>query len=273
MFKALQNLSVSSLRALAASLRSGPLSLGSSHHAVSQIAGASASQVFDALSELLATGIAPQHAAIVVDAIADARESAIDPAQIIDLVLSGPEVPGITTADTLTTVRTLIAEARREVFMIGYAVHNAKSIFELLASRMAKDNLRVVFCIEIGRRMGDASLDSEIVRRFAHEFREKHWPWPNLPEVYYDPRSLSPEPLQRSSLHAKCVIADRAKTIITSANFTEAAWLRNIEIGVLVKHESLVSRLADYIDGLITTQFLSRCHLSAFGVRGPPSFN
>ena len=181
MFKALQDLSISNLKALAASLRSGPLSLGLSHHAVSQIAGASASQVFDALAQLLATGIAPQHAALIVDAIAATRESAIDPDQILDLVLSGPEVPGVTTADTLTTLRTLIAEAKREVLMIGYAVHNAKPIFELLASRMAKDNVRVVFCIEIGRRLGDTSLDSEIVHRFSREFREKHWPWPNLP--------------------------------------------------------------------------------------------
>jgi phosphatidylserine/phosphatidylglycerophosphate/cardiolipin synthase-like enzyme len=260
-FNALQDLSISNLRALAASLRSGPLSLGLSHQAVSQIAGASASPVFDVLSELVATGIAPQHAAIVVDAIADARESAIDPAQILDLVLSGPEVPGITTADTLTTVRTLVAEARREIFMIGYAVHHARTIFEPLAARMAKDNLRVVFCIEIGRGISDTSLDSEIVHRFAHEFREKHWPWPNLPALYYDPRSLSPDPLQRSSLHAKCVIADRTKAIITSANFTEAAWLRNIEVGVVVKHEPLVSRLADYVEGLITKGFLCQCQL------------
>ena len=149
MFKALQDLSISNLKALAASLRSGPLSMGLSRHAVSQIAGASASQVFEALTQLLATGIAPQHAALVVDAIAATRESATDPAQILDLVLSGPEVPGITTGDTLTTLRTLISEAKREVLMIGYAVHNAKPIFELLASRMANDNLHVVFCIEI----------------------------------------------------------------------------------------------------------------------------
>jgi phosphatidylserine/phosphatidylglycerophosphate/cardiolipin synthase-like enzyme len=225
-FKALQNLSIASLKALAASLRSGPLSVGLSRHAVSQIAGTAASQVFDALSELLATGIAPQHAAIVVDAIADTQNSATDPAQIVNLVLSGPEVLGIATGDTLTTLRTLISEAKREVLLIGYAVHNAKPIFELLASRMANDNLRVVFCIEIGRKLGDMSLDSEIVRRLAREFCEKHWPWPNPPELYYDPRSLFDDPLRRSSLHAKCVIADRNRALITSANFTEAAWLR-----------------------------------------------
>jgi PLD-like domain len=257
-FKALNELSAATLKSLAASLRSGPLSLGLSRHAVSQIAGVSAAQVFDALSDLLATGIAPQHAAIVVDAIADARESATDPTEIVDLVLSGPEVPGITTGDTLATLRTLISEAKREVLMIGYAVHNAKPIFEPLASKMANSNLRVAFCIDIGRKMGDTSLDSEIVRRFAHEFREKHWPWPNLPDIYYDPRSLSDNPMHRSSLHAKCVIADRKRALVTSANFTEAAWTRNIELGVLINYEPLVSRLSDYMDGLIRNQALRK---------------
>ncbi len=151
MFTAFQDLSVPSLRTLAASLRSGPLSFGLSRHAVSQIAGSSAPQVFDALSELLATGITPQHAAIVLNAIAATRETAIDPAQIIALVFSGPELPGVVTGDTLTTLRTLISEAKRQVLMIGYAVHNANPIFELLASRMGQHNLQVTFCIEIGR--------------------------------------------------------------------------------------------------------------------------
>ena len=261
MLKSLHDVSVPTLKALAASLRSGPLSLGLSRKAITQTAGASASQVFDAVSTLLATGIAPQHAAIVLDAIAEAREFATDPTRIVDLVLSGPEVPGIITGDTLTTVRTLISEARQEVLMVGYAVHNAKPIFELLASRMMNDNLQVAFCIEIGRKMADTSLDSEIVRRFAREFREKHWPWSTLPDVYYDPRSLSDDPLRRSSLHAKCVMADQKRALITSANFTEAAWLRNIELGALLNFEPLVFRLREYFRELIQVGQLRKCDL------------
>jgi phosphatidylserine/phosphatidylglycerophosphate/cardiolipin synthase-like enzyme len=99
------------------------------------------------------------------------------------------------------------------------------------------------------------------VRRFAREFREKHWPWPNLPDIYYDPRSLSADPFRRSSLHAKCVVADRERALITSANFTEAAWLRNIELGVLLSHKALVGRLTEYIDGLIATRILFKCEM------------
>lgn len=262
MFKPFQQVSIANLQALAASLRSGPLSFGLSRHAVAQIVGASASSVTDALSKLMANGLPSQHAATVLDAIAATRESATDPSQIIDLVLSGPEVPGVTTGDTLATLRTLISEAQREVLMIGYAVHHAKPIFELLASKMAKEHLQVTFCIEIGRKMGDTSLDTEIVRRFAHEFRERHWPWPTLPFIYYDPRSLDDDPIHRSSLHAKCVVADQQRALITSANFTEAAWIRNIELGVLLTYQPLVLRLCEYFDGLTATDKLQRCDLS-----------
>jgi hypothetical protein len=164
MAEAIYQLATVSLRALAASLRSGPLSLGLSRHTVAQVAGASADEILGYLQRL--------------KAIVETRGRSTDPAQIIDLVLSGPEIPGVATSDTIATVRTLIAEATREVVLVGYAVHNAKPIFEPLASRMtAQTELRVIFCLDIPRKHGDTSLESEIVRRFAKEFREKHWPW------------------------------------------------------------------------------------------------
>jgi hypothetical protein len=258
----IHRLSIANLRALAASLRSGPLSLGISRHSVSPIAGFATDRVIDYLEHLSNAGMSPAQIALVIDGIGDARSA--EPEQAVDLILSGPELPGMPLSDTIATVRTLVAEAAHELILVGYAVHNAKSVFEPIASHMAANSqLRVMFCLDISRRQGDTSLESEIIRRFAQEFRQKHWPWPNLPELYYDPRSLAENPRERSSLHAKCVVADRTKAIITSANFTEAAWLRNIEIGVLVKQEALVSRLASYIDGLIATQLLSKCHLPA----------
>lgn len=262
MSQAIYRLSLDNLRALAASLRSGPLSLGLSKRSVAQVAASEAEELLAYLRGLSEAGLTPAQSALVIEAIADTRNASNEPGQAVDLILSGPQLPGVPLSDTIATVRTLVATAGRELILVGYAVHNAKPIFELIASRMAADHaLRVVFCLDISRRHGDTSLESEIVRRFAHEFREKHWPWQHLPELYYDPRSLSDDPLRRSSLHAKCVIADQDRAIITSANFTEAAWLRNIELGVLVNYAPLVVRLGAYIDGLITSSCLSRCPL------------
>ncbi|MFY9224595.1 MAG: phospholipase D-like domain-containing protein [Blastocatellia bacterium] len=74
-------------------------------------------------------------------------------------------------------------------------------------------------------------------------------PMPKLPDLFYDPRSLSEDQQQRSSLHAKCIIIDRKIALVSSANFTEAAQTRNIE-AVVVRYEPFVERLANYFEGL-----------------------
>lgn len=256
-------LSTASLRALAASLREGALSSGITSHAVQQIAGPNAAEVERCLKDLLQGGISLSHIAVTADVAAHAKAGMPDPATLFDLVLSGPELPGIPTSDTAAVMQALIEDASAEILLVGYAVHNGQRLFERLAARMqALPALRVTFCLDISRPFSDTSLTSEIVRRFAHEFRTKHWPWPALPNLYYDPRSLSEEMTERSSLHAKCIVVDRRAALVTSANFTEAAHVRNIEAGVLMRHAPLARRLAEYFEGLMTAGQLVRCHLA-----------
>ncbi len=238
------------------------MSVGISHYAVSQCVGPLTGEIEASLQTLCASGMGPSQIAIIAEAIAEERERSLDPASVLDLVISGPDIPGVPTGDTAAAMRTLIAEAEAEVLLVGYAVHNARRLFEPLAAKMrANKSLRVMLCLDISRKLNDTSLESEIVQRFGCEFREKHWPWPDLPQLFYDPRSLSENLEHRSSLHAKCVVTDRRAALITSANFTDAAQHRNIEVGVLVHHPPLIERLARYFDGLIDAGQLVTCPL------------
>lgn len=258
----LHTLSVAALRSLAAALREGTLSAGISRYPLQQIAGPRAAELEICLDTLLQTGMGSRHIALLVDAIADARDRLPDPALLFDLVLSGPEVPGIPTADTAAVMHSLIESATTEVLLVGYTIHNGQHLFAPLAAKMrAFPELKVIFCLDIARKYTDTSLSGEIVRRFVHEFRTKHWPWRELPEVYYDPRSLGESTEERSSLHAKCVVVDRRVTLITSANFTEAAQHRNIEAGVLARYPPFVERLAGYFEALRASGQLVRCPL------------
>jgi phosphatidylserine/phosphatidylglycerophosphate/cardiolipin synthase-like enzyme len=194
--------------------------------------------------------------------VAEARESSQGAGNLVELVLSGPELPGVPMRDTAAVMQMLTAAAQKEILLVGYAVHNGQRIFEGLAARMRQvPALRVTFCLDIARPFGDTSLPSEIVRRFAREFRTKHWPWPELPALYYDPRSVAEGTTERSSLHAKCVVVDSREALVTSANFTEAAQERNIEVGVLIRHAPLAQRITDYFRGLQATGQLTRCAL------------
>jgi phosphatidylserine/phosphatidylglycerophosphate/cardiolipin synthase-like enzyme len=267
MFEPLQHLTPAVLHSLAKSLKEGPLSLGITKHALNQIVGSHAGEVFVCFDKLREQGMSPAHIASLTEAVATARDNAAMPEQLIDLVISGPEVAGVPTADTGATIKTLIEGAQTEILLVGYAVHNGKRLFKRLAERMDEaPSLRVKFHLDIPRKLTDTSLTSEIVRRFAREFVTKHWPGKSLPEMYYDPRALAEDAQQRASLHAKCVIVDRRVALITSANFTDAAQRKNIETGVLIRYEPFVLRLHSYFEGLRNNRQLNSCALpSAIG--------
>lgn len=258
MFEPLQNLAPANLRSLSASLREGPLSLGINREALSQIVGSRSGDVYVCLTSLRDQGMTHKNIAFLVEAVEESLKVACAPQTLFDLVISGPEVPGVPTADTGATIQTLIETAQNEVVVVGYAVYNGKRLFKRLAERMEEmPSLRVIFCLDIPRKLTDTSLSSEIIRRFTKEFVVKHWPGTKLPELYYDPRALSANAQERASLHAKCIIVDRHVAVVTSANFTEAAQKKNIEAGVLIRYEPFVSRLSCYFEALRNSgQFL-----------------
>ncbi len=69
--------------------------------------------------------------------------------------------------------------------------------------------------------------------------------------MYYDPRSLELAAGKRASLHAKCVVVDRQVAFVSSANFTEAAQERNIEVGVLLRVPALAEQLSRHFQALM----------------------
>ena len=74
------------------------------------------------------------------------------------------------------------------------------------------------------------------------------------------PRSLDVAEEKRASLHAKCVVVDRKHVFISSANFTEAAQERNVEVGRLVHSPNLGEQLTRYFETLISQ---GRCSQSS----------
>lgn len=52
-------------------------------------------------------------------------------------------------------------------------------------------------------------------------------------------------------MHAKVVVVDGERTFVSSANFTESAQFRNIEVGVAVRSRALACQLTDFFDSLL----------------------
>jgi len=85
----------------------------------------------------------------------------------------------------------------------------------------------------------------------ADRFKDREWPGTRLPRLYYDPRSLETDQAVRTSLHAKCIVVDGREVFISSANFTEAAHHRNIEVGVLVQSGVLARQATEFFEAMI----------------------
>jgi phosphatidylserine/phosphatidylglycerophosphate/cardiolipin synthase-like enzyme len=110
--------------------------------------------------------------------------------------------------------------------------------------------LRVTLLLNIQRKRSDTTVAEQLVRRFADRFWKTDWTGSARPIVYYDPRALEPEG-PCGVLHAKAVVADDKVVFVTSANLTEAAFDRNIEVGLLVRDHALAASLSSHFRGLI----------------------
>ena len=74
--------------------------------------------------------------------------------------------------------------------------------------------------------------------------------------MFYDPRSLDIGG-PGGVLHAKAIVADNEAVFVTSANLTEAALDRNIEVGILFRDRTLALSLSNHFQGLIDKGLLS----------------
>ena len=115
-------------------------------------------------------------------------------------------------------------------------------------------NLHVRLFLNLTVRQEDMP-SSASVARFAHEFRTRHWPENRrLPEVYYDRRALVAPSGPSIAFHAKCIILDETQLFVSSANFTEAAQNRNVELGVLLNSPILASQAAAFLSELVSSR-------------------
>jgi phosphatidylserine/phosphatidylglycerophosphate/cardiolipin synthase-like enzyme len=206
-----------------------------------------AEEIAAGLRELEAMGIAGPAAGAWLRTVEKAALRTPKP----DLVWSGPDVPGVHARNTRSVVEELLSTADRTVWASTYAFFDGPKAFEVLARRMdAKPELRVTLLLNIQRKWGDTTAADHLVRKFSERFWTKEWPGVLRPRVFYDPRSLELEGMA-GVLHAKALVIDDESVFVTSANLTEAALDRNIEMGLLVRDRALALSVSSHFRVLI----------------------
>ena len=249
--------SATTLRACAAALRSGQLTPPLSRMALARVAHGS--EAFGAtLLRLDFESLAPVHMALLLEVAADAADARMSGTMSADLVWTGPEGGASHSRDTSVVVEELFANAQRQVLVSSFVVKQGKVVFKRLATRMEEiPGLRVRLFLHIARKPKDTRDESELLREFASRFKQ-HWPWATRPEIYYDPRTVSIGSVDTATWHAKCVVVDDELAFVTSANFTEWAQQRNVEVGVLIRNRHFAGQLLQQFDGLIQSKQVRR---------------
>ena len=249
---AFEGFSAATLRAIAAALRNGQLSMPLSPLAIARVASACPDAQMRELLRLSSEGILAQHLALLLEGLAKAGEDRL--ASTAELVWTGPESPAAQSRDTAVVVAELFRSATRSVLVSTYVLQQVETVFAPLAERMdLLPQLRADIFLHIGRNGVDRRLDSEIVREFADNFRRR-WPGERLPILYHDPRGLTDQPEQRATWHAKVVLIDEEIAFVTSANFTEWAQRKNVEAGVLIRDPEFTRQLRRQFDGLVQSR-------------------
>lgn len=256
--RALLDLPVARRRRLASALRSRTLGPPFAPAALRSMVGVrdetEAAGVAAALREWDGLGVAGEAAAAWLGSLEEAEGRRTGS----DFVWSGPGVPGLHARRTADAFGQSLASAERSVWLSTFAFYDGPRAFEPLAGRMAaKPDLRVTLLLNIERKRGDTTAAEALVSGFADRFWGKDWRWEQRPDVFYDPRSLAPGGAE-GVLHAKALVVDERQVLLTSANLTEAALERNIEIGVLLRDPAFARTVVAHFATLIATGSLVR---------------
>ncbi len=251
------------MKGLASALKSGRLAAPfQGSHLQGHVPDELVDEVQQEFQRLSDGGMAPNHIAYMLNLLAEERAATQVIADRVELVWSGTSVMAGASRDTAVVAQELFREARESVLIVSYALDRgskARALFGVLAARMdAEPELRVRLCVNVHREYKDETASAVLLREFSDLFRGDIWPGERLPEVYYDPRSLSTKRQVRACLHAKCIVIDEERALITSANFTEAAHERNIEAGTVITDPLLARSLKAQFDTLIDHGMLKR---------------
>ncbi len=158
--------------------------------------------------------------------------------QQIEVVWTGPE-GRLDARMTYAVLEEVIAAARQRLTLVSFAAYRVEAVVEALR-QAASGGVEVHLVLDGGtpaarafRSLGDA----------VHIYT-------------WEPTLLDQNHPDHAAMHAKAAIADERVALVTSANLTEHALDRNMELGLLVRGGDVPRALAEHFDGLMKDRVL-----------------
>ena len=165
---------------------------------------------------------------------ATAALAALD-APCVDVVCTGPSSPHAAVRLTSEVVRQLIDAAKVRVTISSFSSYKVPSVMAALDTAIAR-GVKVDLILESQSNLnsgGAETFDSYNV-----------YVWPT------EQRPLS------ANMHAKAVIVDSQAVLLTSANLSNAAFDKNLELGALIRGGGVAKAMQRHFDALISSGVL-----------------
>lgn len=164
----------------------------------------------------------------------------------VELVWTGPTTGLVPVRHTEQVLRQVIQSSKRRLFIVSYVAYKVNSIIQALQDAIDRQVQISILLEQQGERV---TVDS--VKNVKQVI-----PTANI-YVWNDNVDL----VQRNTagvVHAKCAVADGKVALITSANLTDAAMERNMELGVLFKGGALPEKLDRHLEALVSTGIIMK---------------
>ena len=143
----------------------------------------------------------------------------------------------------------LISDAKHRIVLVTFAAHRVRHLCERLTEAVRR-GVHLTLIVE-----SEEESEGQLTRDAMAAFQDVPL---HHTQIYYWPlekreRNQAGRP---GKLHVKCAIIDDV-AVIGSANLTDDAFNRNMELGMLVREEAAVYAMAEHFQELIRSKVLS----------------
>lgn len=195
-------------------------------------------------------------ASVKADALALALDSAMKAAQMmqakqeVTTVWTGPATAVVPLRRTEQVLCEIIDAAKETLLIVSFVAFRATDVLAAIGRALDR-KVRVMMVLETEKESG-GRLSFDQAAKYKTDF-------PGL-ELYTWPleKRERDENGHYGAIHAKCSVADREVAFVTSANLTEYALELNMELGLLIRSDSVPANLQDHFEALISRGVLKR---------------
>jgi cardiolipin synthase len=175
-----------------------------------------------------------------------------DIAPLTEIIWTGPANKRFPVRRIDQVLYDLVSKAKTRIVLVTFAAHRVRHLCAHLTQAVDRGVELTLIVESEGESEGQLTLDAIAAFSNVPAARTHLYYWP----LEKRERNQAGRP---GKLHMKCAIVDDV-ALIGSANLTDDAFNRNMELGMLVREESTVVTISEHFDELIRAKILMPVH-------------